>query len=271
MKLPSSEVVHGCYQVFYKATSSSALTIDICAVCTRESDLSDTGIKMKWLPLTSIPNSHCLIPSEPHPAHDLYDGKLLEPASIVSNDNHHTIVVCRECLDDLRKPKNRPPVFLLVNNMWIGRVPWQIHALTFSEQLLVALLYPQVYVFKLFLKKMFGKRDMSDLQHGMRGTVSTYELDMKGIQSMLEGKLMPRKPSVLASVISVTYVGLGELPKRWLRSTFRVQRAWVGDTLLWLKGNNQKYYGDITLDQDLLGPNGLLEDDVPDEVLSLIR
>ncbi|KAF7349988.1 ATP-dependent DNA helicase [Mycena venus] len=101
------------------------------------------------------------------------------------------------------------------------------------------------------------------------GTVSTYDLDSDGIASMLAGDLMPRPPAVLASVISVTYIGRGNLPKNWLRSTFRVRRKAVSDALCWLKENNPKYYGHIKIDSSRLA--ALLEDDVPLAVTSLVR
>ncbi|CAK5274250.1 unnamed protein product [Mycena citricolor] len=104
--------------------------------------------------------------------------------------------------------------------MWIGPVLWQLQKLTFSEQLLNALIYPRRFVFK--LHPHVGSRNPTKLQQGMRGTVSSYQLDSGGIMSMLAGKLMPRPPAVLASTIAVTYIGVGKLPKNWLLTTFRV-------------------------------------------------
>ena len=43
----------------------------------------------------------------------------------------------------------------------------------------------------------------------------------------------------------------------------------VHDALRWLKLNNQKYYGDIDIDTDLL--NRLPEDDIPQELVSIVR
>ena len=103
----------------------------------------------------------------------------------------------------------------------------------------------------------------------MQGNVSSYELNMDGISSMLHGNLMPRPPAVLASVISVTFIGLGDLPKRWLRTTFRVRRHSVFEALRWLKANNAKYYGDIEIDPSRI--QQLPEDDVPLEVLGVVR
>ena len=110
---------------------------------------------------------------------------------------------------------------------------------------------------------------MSSLQWAMRGNVSSYELNMQGIASMVEGKLMPRPPELLASLISVTFIGLGQLPKSWIHSTFWVRRQVVLDALLWLKENNPKYYGDIEISASRI--DNLPEDNVPEEITSIIQ
>ncbi|THH12700.1 hypothetical protein EW146_g7451 [Bondarzewia mesenterica] len=104
---------------------------------------------------------------------------------------------------------------------------------------------------------------------GMRGTVSTYEQDLKGISRMTDGRLMPRPPAILASVISITVVGRGRLPKDWLKSTFKVRRFVVREALVWLKTHNPKYYGDIEIDEGRL--NMLPVDDIPDELTATVR
>ena len=155
----------------------------------------------------------------------------------------------------------------LMNSLWIGNVPWQLEVLTFPEQLLIAQLYPRVYVFKLFPKQQGARH--ATLQRAMSGNVSTYELNMDAITSMLEGKLMPRPPSILASLISVTFVTVHDLPWKWIHSTFCVHRKVVAEALWWLKENNPKYYGDI--DISLTCIDSLPEDDVPEELISIIR
>ncbi|KAL6303863.1 hypothetical protein BKA93DRAFT_852784 [Sparassis latifolia] len=107
------------------------------------------------------------------------------------------------------------------------------------------------------------------LQSGLKGNVMTYELNSQRIVEMLEGRLFPRPTCILADLISVTYVGLGRLPKNWLQSTFRVRRFHVGRALEWLKQHNPRYYGDIEIDMERLSRLPL--DDVPEEILALIR
>ncbi|KAI0076309.1 hypothetical protein K474DRAFT_1598157 [Panus rudis PR-1116 ss-1] len=102
----------------------------------------------------------------------------------------------------------------------------------------------------------------------LAGNVTTFEFNMDRIADMIDGRLMPQQPRVLAELISVTYVGLGKLPKSWLHSTFRVRRHHVGEALRWLKANNP-YYEDICIENARL--ELLPEDDVPVEIWSLVR
>lgn len=267
LRLPTDDQVKRCYRNFYEATSNSAIKTAICGVCARELDAITN--KVFPYPVGTLPNVHRLVPRMPHQQHTLFDGKLLEPKGVLGDGNHAVVMTCADCFNDLKKPTNQPPQYSLANNMWIGQIPWKLQRLTFPEQLLIALLYPRVYVFKLYPTKFRGTRDATALQRGMRGNVSTYDMDMEGIVEMVEGNLMPRPPAILASVISVTFIGLGDLPKKWLRTTFRVRRQVVFEALHWLKNNNPKYYGGIEIDGHRIAQ--LPEDDVPEEVLGIVR
>ena len=72
---------------------------------------------------------------------------------------------------------------------------------------------------------------------------------------------MPRPPSVLSKVISVTFVGRGPLPENYIHHLLAVRRQAVLDALEWLRTHNTKYYGDIAIDRTLLAT--LPEDGVP--------
>ncbi|KAG1865004.1 hypothetical protein DFJ58DRAFT_838742 [Suillus subalutaceus] len=110
-------------------------------------------------------------------------------------------------------------------------------------------------------------RDASTLQRGMWGNVSTYDMPLKGVALMLEGKLLPRTPAILASIISVTFIGHGKLPRHWMRTTCCVRRQVVFNALQWLKMNNTKYYGDIEISNSRI--EELPEDDVPPEIIGI--
>lgn len=267
LQLPTNERVKECYRKFYDATSNDALQSGVCGICARRLDYSESNISP--YSLSSLPNVHRLIPALLHHDHTLYDGKLLEPQGVKVTTDDTIVSTCQDCFDSLKKPSNKPPQYSLANNMWVGPIPWQLQVLTIPEQLLIALLYPHLYIFKLFPKKMGGNHDTATLQCAMRGNVSTYELNMDGIASMIKGNMMPRPPTVLASVISVTFIGLGDLPKQWLRTTFRVCQQVVFEALQWLKENNKKYYGDIEINPGRIAQ--LPEDDVPLEVLGVMR
>ena len=269
LDLPTDDEVKLCYRLFYQQTSNSAICMAICAICGREMMIREDTIVN--VPLDNIPNSHRLVPLYSHPAHTLFDGKLLEPAGVTEegDGSHYRINVCGQCWTSLAKSQpDLPPAFSLANGLWMGPVPEILSSLSFPEQLLIAQLYPRVYVFKLYPKNGYSG-DPTTLQRGMGGTVSTFDLDLPGIISMVEGNLMPRPTGLLASLISITFIGLGRLPKHWLRHLFRVRRQKVADALLWLKENNKKYYGNICIDEKRISQ--LPDDDVPVELLSIVR
>ena len=109
-----------------------------------------------------------LRPTLPHEAQELCKGLILETAGIVREETGDLVSVCSQCLRHLQDAKlTGPPPLSLANGLWIRNVPWQLQILSFAEQLLVALLYPCVYVFKLFPKKLGGVRSMENLQCGM--------------------------------------------------------------------------------------------------------
>ena len=268
LEVPSSSVIHRCYEDFYNATSNAALKTMVCGVCAREVSVMNDGLStmcVKDLP------AERLTPAIPHPAHDTFDGGvLLEPKGVISGPSgEEQVRVCGSCRTELGKNRSLPPKFSLANNLWIGRTPWELKRLTFPEQLLIAHLYPRVFVFKLYPKSTGYAHEPATLQRGMRGNVSTYDLNVNAVTEMLEGKLMPRPLTILSSLISVTYIGGRKLPKNWLRSTFRVRREAVATALAWLKANNPKYYGDIAISGEAL--ERLPVDDVPDEILSIVR
>ncbi|PSS32096.1 hypothetical protein PHLCEN_2v2137 [Hermanssonia centrifuga] len=268
LKLPSEDELLGCYREFIEATSNAATKLVVCAVCAREVSHRDDIVSE--IPLKEIPHRDRLTPSTPHHMHDIFEGMLLEPTGIISEGlESPSAQVCKACLDHLERIEHGPPPLSLANDLWIGPIPWELQVLTVPEQLLVALLYPRVYVFKLFPKdKDFRPKD-DTLQHGMRGNVSTYEQDIDGVAAMVEGHLMPRPVEILSRVLTITYIGRGQLLKHSLHSTFRVRREVVKRALLWLKTNNPKYYGDIQIDEERLG--SLPDDDVPSEIFDVAR
>jgi hypothetical protein len=169
LQLPLQEQINACYHAFYAATSNTALATAVCGICAHLIDIGAN--KVAKYSINSLPNIHRLVPKVSHPAHTLFDHKLLEPKGVEGEGRNAVVTACKECFCDLQKPADKPPPYSLANNMWIGNIPWILQHLTFPEQLLIALLYLWVYVFKLFLKKVGGVWDASTLQCGMHGNV----------------------------------------------------------------------------------------------------
>jgi hypothetical protein len=262
LELASEEEVKDCFRRFRAATSNEALRLCRCVVCARELSV-EHGEMTRELDDPSIRG--LLHPSHRHPAQVLWHGALVLGEEIRSTDDGHSAWICTDCRTVLQKGK--VPRLSLANNLWIGDVPYELTALTIPEQLLIARYYPRCYVFKLYPR---GGCQLSpdQMQRGMKGNVSLYELNTSDVVRMLEGQIMPNPASTLASVLAITFVGSMSLPKDWLKSTFRVRRRRVYEALIWLKGNNS-LYGDISIEEQRL--QMIPEDGIPEEVISLIR
>lgn len=113
------------------------------------------------------------------------------------------------------------------------------------------------------LRSIFGWRE-----RGLRGNVTTFEMNVGDIAKMLEGQLFPCSPSILPSLISVAFIGRGKLPPNWLKKTFRIRRSRVHAALVWLKANNP-LYSHVNIDSHRL--NALPEDGIPREILATVR
>ncbi len=267
LDIPSDDERRQLYKNFRDATSNAALTFVTCAVCART--VRNAEIPVTKIRLSQLPNRHLLRALLQHPITEVVAGYLLLPEAC-SGEQDPEISVCCECLHQLeQKVRRKPPIYSLANKLWIGRIPWELRCLTLPEQLLIARLYPRMFVVKLFPKMGRNGHDPSTLQTALRGNVTTFALNISRVNDMIEGHIMPQEPRILAAVVSVTFVGIGTLPKAWLHSTFRVRRHHVGEALLWLKTHNPKYYGDIQIQNARLDMLPL--DDVPNEILDVVR
>ena len=200
--------VNWCHQAFYDSTGNAATASAICAVCARKTLISTSGFECHAL--KDVVTSCRLVPTKPHPTHYLVQGMLLEPGGVVEGTSGEvTIQICRDCQAALHKPDDRPPQYSLANGLWVGKMPWELEVLTVPEHLLIALVYLRVFIYKLFPTSLCSNVDDTHYQRGMRGTVTTYALDQSAIADMLQGNLMPRRPKILASVISLLYIGRG--------------------------------------------------------------
>ncbi|KAI5825098.1 hypothetical protein K523DRAFT_398787 [Schizophyllum commune Tattone D] len=268
LQLPTMEERKQCHIAFLDSISDEALLNWVCGVCARERDHVDPTCNMMVIDLGNIPNKDRLRPVTAHPKHTLYEGLLLDPAGVKVTSTGTEVVVCDECRHSLNHATNLPPMFSLANDMWIGDIPEIIQQLTIPEQLLLALVVPRVFVFKL-RPKAWMPNDLDTLQRGMKGNVSSYEMDQDGITAMLEGEMLPRPITQLASILTVTYVGPGTLPKDWIHRTFRVRRAIVRAAFLSMQETYPSKFGHLVLSEARLSQ--LPDDAVPVELLACIR
>ena len=75
-------------------------------------------------------------------------------------------------------------------------------------------------MFKLFPKKGAVSINLDHLQRAMKGNVTAYKLNQADIASMVEGRMMPCRPQILASLLTITFIGQDKLTKEWILRTF---------------------------------------------------
>lgn len=85
---------------------------------------------------------------------------------------------------------------------------------------------------------------------------------------MAAGTLLPRRSSVLPSLIGVTIAGPRNVPAEAMRGIFRVRRERVLAALKWLCANNP-LYANVKIDLEAIA--ALPTDDVPQDIASIVR
>src|SRR5260370_12038710 len=108
------------------------------------------------------------------------------------------------------------PPFGLSNQMWTGPVPEILNKLTIPEQLLITPVYPSCFVYKLHTKGAYTGDPMCE-QSSLQGNVTSFPMNTDEVIEMLRGVKMPQSPTILESVIAITYVGVGQPPENCLK------------------------------------------------------
>ena len=151
--------------------------------------------------------------------------------------------------------------------MWIGTILKVLSKLTVPEQLLIAPVYPWCFIYKLHPCGGSSGDPMHE-QSGLQGNVTSFSMNTDEVIEMLKGVKMPWPASILALVLTITYVRVGQLPQNWLKSTFWVQCHAVLEALIWLIQNN-KGFSSYIIDEEIL--QSLPEDDIPVEIIASVH
>jgi hypothetical protein len=261
MKATPLNTMNTLVKEFIDRTGNEALKTYVCACCALETEAE----KISIVHVDLIPNSSLLVPSASHPQHDLFDGFLLEREGI--EEVSKMVNLCYDCYLELER--NLLPAFALANNMWIGQIPECLKTLTLVERLLIAKYFPTAYVVKLYPKQSSGgHRDSSQLYSGFKGCVSTYPLDPKLVQSMVDGNLLPAPPVILSATVAVTFVTPSGKHEFCFPKTLYARRNKIREALEWLKKNNP-LYKDIIISEERLSM--IPEDGVPIEIQSTAK
>lgn len=263
MSVPTSEELQKLHADFIDSTSNTALASSVCIVCARQLPAT----QCTEFDVRNLPNAHLLErDSGPYRFAPKFEGRVLLTEHLRHEGERVYGHVCTHCHRALRRA--RKPKYALANGLWIGNVPHELRDLTLPEQMLLSLQFPRVYIMKLYPKDRQVAGHPEQLQRGMAGNLVSLACNVEKIVDMLTGNLLPRPPRILASVIAVSFVGTGRLPKKWLKETFRVRRRRVYEALLWLKNHNP-LYADYNISEEQL--NALPEDGIPLEIAVTLR
>ncbi|KAG1766496.1 hypothetical protein EV702DRAFT_1050664 [Suillus placidus] len=264
LSLPSEDLKSRCLASFIDRTGNAGTHQVVCLVCASEVFVVST----EEVALSDIPESHLLIPSVRHPAQRLTDGLLLHPSVVTVVDGLPHGHVCSWCLQDLRAHKL--PKFALANGLWVGKIPSELAILTLPERLLIGLYFPVSFIVKLYPQKKGSRNwDTSAMNSGLRGNVSTYQLNTADVAAMVEGRLLPHTPDLLPATIGITIIGPQNLPARNLPPFLTVSRNRVKQALIFLKRENS-LYSDISISDahlDLLPVDPV----VPPQLLDVVK
>jgi hypothetical protein len=191
--LPNENHVRECYRDFCDRMSKQSIETRVCAICAREQPVLAENLTTTTLAV--LLNIHRLVPHTPHNVHNLYFRCVLQLEGVQQGlTREQTLVTtCQTCRANLQNLSRDLPRLSLANSMWVGCVLWQSSSLTLPEHMLIALLYPPVYVFKLYPKTMHYQPDPSSLQRAMRGTMSMYEMKPTAVADMVDGSESPRR------------------------------------------------------------------------------
>ena len=205
------------------------------------------------------------MPANSYPRDNFIADMLLEPDAVYYENSVPYAWFCSECMHYVNRQQR--PLSALANGMWIGKQPDELLRLSMPEQLLIAKAFPRCYVYKLFPRGGYQGQRADELQRGMRGNVTAYNMDINGIANMIDGSIMPNPLSVLPSLIGVCIIGQGQLPSSWKKQTFADRREAIRCALQWLKANNPLYF-DINISSERL--ETLPADGVPLEIEAVI-
>jgi len=263
LQLPTPEELAKCHLDFIEATSNAALAPVTCVVCARESAATDCMTCI----IDELPNVTLLTNDEISPHCPRFHNYVVQTDLLVTTPTSQVAgSVCGECRQALVMRKR--PKHALANGLWIGEVPLELQNLTHPEELLLGLHFPRIFFYKLRAKDRGAPQDPEKRQRAMVGNIVSFASNIDKVADMLAGNLMPRPPAVLASVLAVSFIGAGRLPKRWLNSTFRVRRERVREALQWLIQHNPLYSGFTMSEANL---QALPEDGIPIEIALNLR
>ena len=218
--LPPSEILqHTIISNFCKDTSPDQFIESGCAICGKLTSI----LELTKLSETNLNLDILIQPGMSQKERTSSDDPIMDiEGPILDNDLNN---ICKSCFKSLSQGK--VPLMALANGKWIGKVPSQLHDLSFAEQLLVA----RVRHNRCLVKVSSG-------MHKMRANAITFANPMPKIYDIL-----PPPIEEMDDVLAFIYTGPCKPTKAdFERTPLLVRRKKVSAALEWLKLNHCDYF-----------------------------
>ncbi|KZV64784.1 hypothetical protein PENSPDRAFT_587810, partial [Peniophora sp. CONT] len=176
--------------------------------------------------------------------HPVLNGLLLCRGGVIVDDSQASLRLCSQCHSSLRS--GSMPQYALANGIYRGRLPDEFHSMTWVEELACSLYRTWNMVTRLFCGLGDKPEDVERQPRVMSGNTCACENGILDLASIL-----PRTPANMRDLISVSFIGSGELKSTYMMPVFHIRKPLVWSFLLWSKQNNP-LYKDITLDSCIL-------------------
>ena len=162
------------------------------------------------------------------------------------------LLLCTQCLQSLEKGKTLE--FSLMNHMFLGEVPCELHGLTVVKEAMIAHTHARSWIIQL----QEAGRGAPNVQRGVCGHIIVFPQEPERVLNIL-----PPSVDDIVTLICVIFVGSSTPSKEWLRKHVQpliICKEKVFTALAWLCTHNP-FYRDIEVNHaalDILNENDIL-------------
>jgi hypothetical protein len=235
---PSSALGRQCMKSYVEATVYALPPV--CSVCDRraqdltyhtihvdstlqdlEVDLDVLKFSLDWLPAHAA--SDFVFPNQ------MLNGVMLNSAGITYNGHVAALQICHDCYAPLQRKKM--PRHAWANHLYRGVLPDEFLDMTPVEFMACSIYRSTVHV-----TRLYGSASDESAPRVLHGNTCAHELN-----TVSTAEALPRTTADLNNLVSVVFIGPGNLRMKDLRGLFRMRRSKIAKLLTWAKSHNVEY------------------------------